>query len=155
MIQRPYLVQGGFRSWVEEGLRIKELKPETTWTILNEVSKMFLDFLNVSPMIAEGPKAVPTSLLKCQKMKDLFIEKVNYYDLYISEVTPMSMLIIMTSQLLFRTPKVGIRYNQIFNIMNFLLFLSNQAYQNKWMIVQYFSSPQYFTNYIQNKEIVG
>lgn len=35
--QRSYLVKGGFRSWVNEGLRIKELKPETTLTILNEV----------------------------------------------------------------------------------------------------------------------
>ncbi|KAG5615297.1 hypothetical protein H5410_015121 [Solanum commersonii] len=36
---RPYLVQGGFRSWVEAGLRVKELKPETTLTILNESPK--------------------------------------------------------------------------------------------------------------------
>lgn len=72
------MVQGGFRSWVEEGLRIKELKPETTLTILNEVSNMFLDFLKVSPMIAEGPKAVPIFLLKYQKLKDVFIKKVNY-----------------------------------------------------------------------------
>ncbi|PWA92274.1 Rhodanese-like domain-containing protein [Artemisia annua] len=34
---RPYLVQGGFRSWVQEGLRVKEPKPETTFTILNEL----------------------------------------------------------------------------------------------------------------------
>lgn len=30
-------MQGGFRSWVKEGLRVKEPKPETTLTILNEV----------------------------------------------------------------------------------------------------------------------
>lgn len=36
-LQKPYLVQGGFKSWVKNGLRIKELKPETTFTILNEV----------------------------------------------------------------------------------------------------------------------
>lgn len=36
-IQKPYLVQGGFQSWVKQGLRIKELRPETTLTVLNEV----------------------------------------------------------------------------------------------------------------------
>lgn len=41
-------------------------------------------------MIAEGPKSVLIFLLKCQKMKDVFIEKVNYYDLYNSEVTPIN-----------------------------------------------------------------
>ncbi|XP_040363606.1 uncharacterized protein LOC112169340 isoform X3 [Rosa chinensis] len=35
-LKMPYLLQGGFRSWVKDGLRIKELKPETTLTILNE-----------------------------------------------------------------------------------------------------------------------
>ncbi|XP_050104650.1 uncharacterized protein LOC126584241 isoform X3 [Malus sylvestris] len=35
-LKKPYLVQGGFQSWVKYGLRIKELKPETTFTILNE-----------------------------------------------------------------------------------------------------------------------
>jgi hypothetical protein len=30
-------MQGGYRSWVQEGLRVKEPKPETTLTILNEV----------------------------------------------------------------------------------------------------------------------
>ncbi|PRQ25493.1 putative Rhodanese-like domain-containing protein [Rosa chinensis] len=37
-LKMPYLLQGGFRSWVKDGLRIKELKPETTLTILNEQS---------------------------------------------------------------------------------------------------------------------
>lgn len=31
-------MQGGFRAWVKEGLRVKEPKPETTLIILNEVS---------------------------------------------------------------------------------------------------------------------
>ncbi|KAI9377687.1 hypothetical protein POPTR_019G098950v4 [Populus trichocarpa] len=34
--QRPYLVQGGFQSWVKQGIQVKELKPETVLTILNE-----------------------------------------------------------------------------------------------------------------------
>lgn len=72
MLQRPYLVQGGFRSWVEEGLRVKELKPETALTILNEVSDMFLNFLKVcrvNPMIAEDPN-LPVTV---PKVKDVFI----------------------------------------------------------------------------------
>ncbi|KAJ6855749.1 hypothetical protein NC651_040395 [Populus alba x Populus x berolinensis] len=36
-IQRPYLVQGGFQSWVKQGIQAKELKPETVLTILNKV----------------------------------------------------------------------------------------------------------------------
>ncbi|KAF7837021.1 calcium sensing receptor, chloroplastic isoform X1 [Senna tora] len=35
-IFNPYLVQGGFQSWVKQGLRTKELKPETALTVLNE-----------------------------------------------------------------------------------------------------------------------
>ncbi|KAL6952219.1 hypothetical protein U1Q18_047628, partial [Sarracenia purpurea var. burkii] len=35
-VKQPYLVQGGFRSWVKEGLPVKELKPETALTIINE-----------------------------------------------------------------------------------------------------------------------
>lgn len=40
--QSPYLVKGGFRSWVEEGFRVKELKTETTLVILSEVHNEFL-----------------------------------------------------------------------------------------------------------------
>jgi rhodanese-related sulfurtransferase len=36
-IKKPYLVQGGFQSWAKQGLRIKELKLETTLAVLNEV----------------------------------------------------------------------------------------------------------------------
>ncbi|XP_061943589.1 uncharacterized protein LOC133667900 isoform X1 [Populus nigra] len=35
-VKRPYLVQGGFQSWVKQGIQAKELKPETVLTILNE-----------------------------------------------------------------------------------------------------------------------
>ncbi|CAK9154941.1 unnamed protein product [Ilex paraguariensis] len=44
-VKKPYLVQGGFQSWVKVGLRVKELKPETTLTILNEVYDTALRFL--------------------------------------------------------------------------------------------------------------
>lgn len=43
--QSPYLVKGGFRSWVEEGFRVKELKTETTLVILSEVHNEFLTAL--------------------------------------------------------------------------------------------------------------
>ncbi|KAJ0606272.1 putative Rhodanese-like domain, calcium sensing receptor, plant [Helianthus annuus] len=49
---RPYLVQGGFRSWVQEGLRIKEPKPETTLTILNEEAEAILE--DVTPLQVIG-----------------------------------------------------------------------------------------------------
>ncbi|KAH0688493.1 hypothetical protein KY290_019656 [Solanum tuberosum] len=53
-IKRPYLVQGGFRSWVEAGLRIKELKPETTLTILNEEAEAIFEEINPTPLQVVG-----------------------------------------------------------------------------------------------------
>ncbi|XP_007033707.2 PREDICTED: uncharacterized protein LOC18602332 [Theobroma cacao] len=49
-VKRPYLVQGGFQSWVKQGLRIKELKPETTLTILNEEAEAILQDISPSPV---------------------------------------------------------------------------------------------------------
>ncbi|OMO62151.1 hypothetical protein CCACVL1_22998 [Corchorus capsularis] len=48
-VKRPYLVQGGFKSWVKQGLRIKELRPETTLTILNEEAEAILEDIRPSP----------------------------------------------------------------------------------------------------------
>ncbi|XP_013701847.2 uncharacterized protein LOC106405843 [Brassica napus] len=53
-IKRPYLVQGGFRAWVKEGLRVKEPKPETTLTILNEEAEAILEEINPSPLQVAG-----------------------------------------------------------------------------------------------------
>ncbi|KAL5574764.1 hypothetical protein UlMin_016463 [Ulmus minor] len=53
-IKKPYLVQGGFQSWVKQGLRIKELKPETTLTVLNEEAEAILEDINPSPVQALG-----------------------------------------------------------------------------------------------------
>ncbi|XP_010258449.1 PREDICTED: uncharacterized protein LOC104598222 isoform X1 [Nelumbo nucifera] len=49
-VKRTYLVQGGFRSWVRSDLRIKELKPETTLTILNEEAEAILEDIKPSPL---------------------------------------------------------------------------------------------------------
>lgn len=49
-IKKSYLVQGGFQSWVKQGLRIKELKPETTLTVLNEEAEAILEEINPSPL---------------------------------------------------------------------------------------------------------
>uniref|UniRef100_A0A1J3J4W2 Calcium sensing receptor, chloroplastic n=1 Tax=Noccaea caerulescens TaxID=107243 RepID=A0A1J3J4W2_NOCCA len=53
-IKKPYLVQGGFRSWVKEGLRVKEPKPETTLSILNEEAEAILEDINPSPLQVVG-----------------------------------------------------------------------------------------------------
>ncbi|PRQ46073.1 putative Rhodanese-like domain-containing protein [Rosa chinensis] len=53
-LKRPYLLQGGFRSWVKDGLRIKELKPETTLTILNEDAEAILEEISPSPLQVLG-----------------------------------------------------------------------------------------------------
>ncbi|KAF6161960.1 hypothetical protein GIB67_002743 [Kingdonia uniflora] len=46
----PYLVQGGFRSWVKNGLRVKELRPETTLTVLNEDAEEILGDVKSNPL---------------------------------------------------------------------------------------------------------
>ncbi|XVF37546.1 hypothetical protein REPUB_Repub20aG0018100 [Reevesia pubescens] len=50
-VKIPYLVQGGFQSWAKQGLRIKELKPETTLTVLNEEAEAILE--DISPSLVQ------------------------------------------------------------------------------------------------------
>ncbi|XP_041995126.1 uncharacterized protein LOC121745332 isoform X1 [Salvia splendens] len=52
--KRPYQVLGGFESWVKEGCRIKELKPETTLTILNEEAEAILEEIKPTPLKIVG-----------------------------------------------------------------------------------------------------
>ncbi|KAF3785276.1 hypothetical protein EJ110_NYTH28327 [Nymphaea thermarum] len=49
LIQRAYLLQGGFGSWVANGLRVKDLKPETALTILNEETEAILEDIKPTP----------------------------------------------------------------------------------------------------------
>ncbi|CAM8952140.1 unnamed protein product [Rhodiola kirilowii] len=53
-IKGSYLMEGGFRCWVKQGLRIKELKPETTLTILNEEAEAILEEINPTPIQVLG-----------------------------------------------------------------------------------------------------
>ncbi|XP_059445546.1 calcium sensing receptor, chloroplastic isoform X2 [Corylus avellana] len=53
-VEKPYLVQGGFQSWVNQGLRSKELKPETTLTVLNEDAEAILEEISPSPLQVLG-----------------------------------------------------------------------------------------------------
>ncbi|XP_038884939.1 uncharacterized protein LOC120075529 [Benincasa hispida] len=53
-VKKPYLIQGGFQSWVKQGLRIKELKPETALSILNEEAEAILQEINPSPVQVLG-----------------------------------------------------------------------------------------------------
>ncbi|KAK3001907.1 hypothetical protein RJ639_020733 [Escallonia herrerae] len=52
--KRPYLVQGGYCSWVKEGLRVKELRTETTLTILNEDVEAILEEVKPTPLKVLG-----------------------------------------------------------------------------------------------------
>ncbi|KAK8663597.1 hypothetical protein V6N13_083406 [Hibiscus sabdariffa] len=52
--KRPYLVQGGFQSWVQQSIRVKELKPETTLSILNEEAEAILEDISPSPLQVLG-----------------------------------------------------------------------------------------------------
>lgn len=49
-IKGSYLMEGGFRGWVKQGLRVKELKPETTLSILNEEAEAILEEINPTPI---------------------------------------------------------------------------------------------------------
>ncbi|XP_052206327.1 uncharacterized protein LOC127810814 [Diospyros lotus] len=53
-VKQPYLVQGGFRSWANECLRIKKLKPETALTILNEEAEAILEDIKPTPVKVLG-----------------------------------------------------------------------------------------------------
>ncbi|XP_021751725.1 uncharacterized protein LOC110717360 [Chenopodium quinoa] len=53
-VKRPYVLQGGFKSWVKNGLRAKELKPETAISILNEEAEAILEELNPTPVQVLG-----------------------------------------------------------------------------------------------------
>ncbi|XP_049932771.1 uncharacterized protein LOC116250299 isoform X2 [Nymphaea colorata] len=48
-VRATYLLQGGFGSWVANGLRIKDLKPETALTILNEETEAILEDIKPTP----------------------------------------------------------------------------------------------------------
>ncbi|PIN08058.1 hypothetical protein CDL12_19368 [Handroanthus impetiginosus] len=70
-IKRPYQVQGGFGSWLKEGIRVKELKPETTLTILNEEAEAILEEIKPTPLkligFGVGIAAAAYSLLEWEK----------------------------------------------------------------------------------------
>ncbi|KAM7280637.1 hypothetical protein ACFE04_007771 [Oxalis oulophora] len=51
-VKRPYVVQGGYQSWTKQGLRVKELRPETAFTILNEEAEAIIE--SISPVQALG-----------------------------------------------------------------------------------------------------
>ncbi|KAM3750128.1 hypothetical protein ACB098_04G013900 [Castanea mollissima] len=53
-IKKPYLVQGGFQSWVKQGIRVKDLKPETTLAVLNEEAEAILEEIRPSPLQVLG-----------------------------------------------------------------------------------------------------
>ncbi|KAG4990051.1 hypothetical protein JHK82_032360 [Glycine max] len=60
----PYLVEGGFYSWMKQGLRIKELKPETALSILNEEAEAILEDVSPSPWQLLGYGTVSVKLLE-------------------------------------------------------------------------------------------
>ncbi|KAJ6855747.1 Rhodanese-like domain-containing protein [Populus alba x Populus x berolinensis] len=69
--QRPYLVQGGFQSWVKQGIQAKELKPETVLTILNKEAEAILE--DIRPLLVQtlgygvGFAAASYALLEWEK----------------------------------------------------------------------------------------
>ncbi|CAN1194469.1 Calcium sensing receptor, chloroplastic [Linum perenne] len=72
-VKRSYLVKGGFNSWVKHDLRIKELKPETTLTVLNEASEAILEGVSSLQLIGYGVGLLAASyaLLEWEKSLQL------------------------------------------------------------------------------------
>ncbi|CAO2838267.1 unnamed protein product [Amaranthus hypochondriacus] len=70
-VKRPYALQGGFKSWIDSGLRAKELKPETAFTILNEEAEAILEELKPTPVqilgVTVGSVAALYALLEWEK----------------------------------------------------------------------------------------
>ncbi|KAM0926004.1 hypothetical protein ACQ4PT_003858 [Festuca glaucescens] len=52
-VQQPYLVKGGFQSWAKN-LRVKELKPETVLTALNEDAEEIFEGIKPTPTFVVG-----------------------------------------------------------------------------------------------------
>lgn len=52
-VQRPYLVKGGFQAW-SKNLRVKELKPETALTSINEDVEEILERIKPTPTLVFG-----------------------------------------------------------------------------------------------------
>ncbi|KAL2340684.1 hypothetical protein Fmac_008624 [Flemingia macrophylla] len=63
----PYVVQGGFQSWTKQGIRIKELKPETALSILNEEAEAILEDVSPSPLqlLGYGTVSVKSEATSC------------------------------------------------------------------------------------------
>ncbi|XP_072964235.1 uncharacterized protein [Typha angustifolia] len=53
-VKRSYLVKGGFQSWVNKNLRVKELKLETALTVLNEEAEAILEDIKPTPALVAG-----------------------------------------------------------------------------------------------------
>ncbi|XP_026660059.2 uncharacterized protein LOC103706051 isoform X2 [Phoenix dactylifera] len=53
-VKKPYMVQGGFQSWMKKGLRIKELKSETPLTVLNEEAEAILEDIKPTSTLVVG-----------------------------------------------------------------------------------------------------
>lgn len=74
-VKRPYVLQGGFKSWVKHGLRAKELKPETAISILNEEAEAILEELSPTPVqvlgVAVGSVAAVYALLDWERTLQL------------------------------------------------------------------------------------
>ncbi|KAM0832078.1 hypothetical protein ACQ4PT_065118 [Festuca glaucescens] len=52
-VQQPYLVKGGYQSWAKN-LRVKELKPETVLTALNEDAEEIFEGIKPTPTFVVG-----------------------------------------------------------------------------------------------------
>ncbi|EOY04635.1 Rhodanese/Cell cycle control phosphatase superfamily protein, putative isoform 3, partial [Theobroma cacao] len=87
-VKRRYLVQGGFQSWVKQGLQIKELKPETTLTILNEEAEAILQDISPSPVqllgYGVGSAAAVYALIEWEKTLQFIgilglVQKLSYH----------------------------------------------------------------------------
>ncbi|WCJ21886.1 Rhodanese/Cell cycle control phosphatase superfamily protein [Euphorbia peplus] len=82
--KRPYLVLGGFESWVQQGLRVKELKPETALTVLSEEAEAILEGIRPTPVQVLGFSAGSVALVYALLEWELTLQVIGIIGLALS-----------------------------------------------------------------------
>lgn len=53
-VKNTFMIEGGFKSWIREGLPVKDLKPETAFSVLNEEAEAIIQEIKPTPTLVIG-----------------------------------------------------------------------------------------------------
>eukprot|EP00249_Psilotum_nudum_P010478 c22564_g1_i1 orf=397-2661(-) len=74
-IKMPYRIEGGFQSWISDGLRVKKTEPETAFSIINKETEAILEEVKLTTVeiaaIGVGTIAGIYALIEWEKMLQL------------------------------------------------------------------------------------